>query len=64
MLRLELARLPVLLTTFNPGNTAITFNWPALEGARGLHGHGLPGTESGSTMTLPVSGGWFGKADG
>ncbi len=62
-LRRELAGSPTILAAFNLGDAAVTFDWPALEGASVLDGHGLIGTVSGSTMTLPAFGGWFGKAD-
>jgi alpha-glucosidase len=59
-LRRDLPGFPSVLAVFNLTNTPVSFDWPAAAGAGKLEGHGLPGEVSGSTVTLPPYGGWFG----
>jgi alpha-glucosidase len=45
---------------FNVTNAPLTFDWREAHGAKTLEGHGLPGEVSGTTVTLPPYGAWFG----
>jgi alpha-glucosidase len=51
---------PSVLAVFNVTNAPLTFDWPEAAGARRLEGHGLQGDVSGTTVTLPPYGAWFG----
>jgi alpha-glucosidase len=59
-LRRDLAGYPSVLAVFNVTNAPLTFEWPDAAGAQALAGHGLQGDVSGTTVTLPPYGGWFG----
>jgi alpha-glucosidase len=59
-LRRDLDGHPSVLAVFNVTNAPLTFDWREAHGAKTLEGHGLPGEVSGTTVTLPPYGAWFG----
>jgi len=60
-LRRDLPGYSSVLAVFNVTNAALTFEWPEAAGAGKLEGHGLEGEVTGTTVTLPPYGGWFGS---
>ena len=59
-LQRDLEGFPSVLACFNLSDQAVTFSWDAAAPATVLEGHGLPGSISGSEITLPPYGAWFG----
>ena len=49
-----------IFAAFNLSDQAQRFEWPAVTAAQALTGHGLPGEKSGTSLTLPPYGAWFG----
>ena len=58
--RRDLDDAPSVLAAFNLSNKPVRFEWPDAASAATLQGHGLPGEASGTTITLPPYGAWFG----
>jgi alpha-glucosidase len=59
-LRRDLEGHPGVLAVFNLGPDAVNCELPQAAGATALAGHGLQGTVSGTSVSLPPYGAWFG----
>ena len=56
----DLPDAPSMLVAFNLSAEAITVEWPQVQDAIALSGHGLLGQKEGSQLILPAYGAWFG----
>jgi alpha-glucosidase len=56
----HIAGAPSMLVVFNLSATPVTVDWPQVQEAIALSGHGLPGQKDGCQLTLPGYGAWFG----
>ncbi|MCU6434513.1 alpha-glucosidase [Undibacterium sp. Jales W-56] len=59
-LRRTLDGMPGVIAAFNLGDAAITFEWPEAAGCQSMEEHQLPGQVTGSSVSLPAYGAWFG----
>ena len=59
-LRRDLAGYPGMLAIFNLGPEAVTFSLPQAEGVQAIAGHGFESSVSGTSVSLPAYGAWFG----
>jgi len=56
----DLPGAPSMYVAFNLSGEAITVEWPQVQDAIALSGHGLAGQKDGSQLILPAYGAWFG----
>lgn len=56
----DLPGAPSMFVVFNLSAEAINVEWPQVQDAIALSGHGLPGLKDGSQLQLPGYGAWFG----
>jgi alpha-glucosidase len=59
-LRRDLPGHPGVFAVFNLSANPVTCEVPQAAGAKALDGHGLPGSVTGTAVSLPAYGAWFG----